>query len=402
MILVFEMSWTGTTHAPGNSATIQIAARAWPEQEVRVHADPTHLRELRRDPLLTALPNVRFVPIAISPLFPGSPANVAFRRMWQEFRTVQAALREVPRGEGALVFLISTTATGPFAAAWAGRLSGRPTGVQVGFHGNLNDVSGWRSRNPLARAFDTRSAVQARHPVPVRFLVLEEVIRDALGGLMPEAAARTDVVQHPVNPSELSAEAGGALSTPVRIGFVGLGSRAKGIDTFLGIAARVRARWGERVEFVHAGPAGPESDPSAYAPLAHPPVTGHLSREEFTARLGSLHYVFLPYRHGYYDLSASGALIDAVTWRKPVITTRVPLTEQFFGDYGEIGFLCEDEAGLEAAVETVLADADAARYARQVEAMRRAGEARQIGVLAGHYRRLVAAGFPGLLDRGGA
>jgi hypothetical protein len=32
MILVFEMLWVGTQHAPGSSATIQAIARGCPEQ----------------------------------------------------------------------------------------------------------------------------------------------------------------------------------------------------------------------------------------------------------------------------------------------------------------------------------------------------------------------------------
>ena len=46
MILVFEMIWTGTMHAPGNSATIQTILAARPDQAVRVHAEATHLANL--------------------------------------------------------------------------------------------------------------------------------------------------------------------------------------------------------------------------------------------------------------------------------------------------------------------------------------------------------------------
>lgn len=398
MILIFEMSWTGTIHAPSNSATAQIVARAFPDQRVRIHADPSHLRELQADTALTELPNVRFVPIAISPLFPGSPANVAWGRFRQEYRTVQAALRTVPRHEGTLVFLLSTTATGPFAAAWAARLSGRRSAVQVGFHGNLNDATGWRPRNPVRRAFDTRAALAARYPVPLRFLVLEDGIRTALAGFMPAAARRADVLQLPVNTAEVPPDDGPDLAAPVRIGFVGLGTAAKGMDTFLSVAARARARWGNRVQFIHVGRVGRDADPADFTPLAYPPATEHLPRAEFQARMATLHYVFLPFRRGYYDLSASGALLDAITWRKPVITTRVPLSEQFFADYGDIGTLCDDEAGLDAAIDDILLNNDAARYARQVQALRGAVRARGVGALAAGYRKTVMSGFPALLD----
>jgi hypothetical protein len=107
----------------------------------------------------------------------------------------------------------------------------------------------------------------------------------------------------------------------------------------------------------------------------------------------------LPFRRGYYDFSASGALIDAVTWLKPVITTRVPLSEQFFAESGEIGFLCEDEAGMEAAVETVLTEVNPERYARQIDALRTARDARRTEVLAASYREAVELGFPRLLEQ---
>ena len=398
MILVFEMTWTGSIHAPGNSATIQIVARAWPGQRVLVHAEATHLRELQGDAALAALPNVGFVPIAVSQLWRGRTQIVDWRRLWQEFRTVRAALRLVPRNEPCLVFLISTTATGSFAAAWAARLSGRRAALQVGFHGNLNDAAGWRPRNPLVRAFDTRAALQARHPVPTRFLVLETAIRTALSAIVPAAVPRTDVLPLPINTVELPATADGTLAAPVRFGFVGLGTVAKGMDIFLGVAARVRARHGDRVRFIHVGNAAPGLDPAGFAALAQPPATAALPRAEFAARLAGLHYVFLPYRRGYYDLSASGALIDALTWLKPIITMRVPLTEQFFTEFGDIGVLCDDEAGLEAAVETVLSGMDAERYARQVAALRQARATRQVEVLAARYRIIVEQGFPGLLE----
>lgn len=396
MILIFEMTWTGTIHAPVNCGVIQFVARAWPEQEVRVHADPTHLAELQRDRALTGLPNVVFVPIDVSPLYRGKTHMVSFPRFWLEFRTIRAALGGVSRREGCLVLLTSTTATGTFAAAYAARLSGRRVGVQIILHGNLSDASGWRPRNPLVRAFDTRSALDARFRVPVRFLVLEPVIRTLLRSVSERAAARTDIARHPINTAEIPAGEPPVPLPPVRIGFVGLGSKAKGFASFLDVAARVKARHGDRVAFVHVGIAQ-EGNPTGSDVLEHPPATAHLPRAEFARRLAALHYVFLPFRRGYYDLSASGAFIDAVTWLKPVITTRVPLSEQFFAESGEIGFLCEDDAGMEAAVEAVLTEENAERYARQVEALRVAREGRRPEALAASYRDSVESGFPGLL-----
>lgn len=396
MISIFEMCWTGTTHAPGNSATTQIVARAWPEQDVVFHADASHIAELQRDASLTTLPNVRFSPVPVSSAWPGRPAVVSAARAWQEFSTVLRALRAAPRHEPQLVFLISTTATGSAAAAWASRLSGRQVAVQVGLHGNLSDAFGWRSRNPVSRAADLHAALVGRHPVPLRFLVLEEGIKAALEQRLPAAARRTDALPLPINPAELCDGPAALPSSPIRFGFVGLGTADKGIDIFLRLASAMRTRHGDRAEFVHVGQVPGGANLASYAVLRDPPATALLSRDEFTRRLGGLHHVVLPFGRGYYDLSASGALMDAITWLRPVITTRVPLTERLFEEFGDVGVLCDDEVALAVAVEEAIIRPDPERYLRQVEALRRARTARHPAELAQRYRHLVECGFPDL------
>jgi glycosyltransferase involved in cell wall biosynthesis len=298
-----------------------------------------------------------------------------------------------------LVLLLSATATTSFAAAWAARLSGRRAAVQVVMHGNLNDIVGWRPRNPLARAFDTLAALRARYPVPLRFVVLEEAIRAALGRMVPGTESRTDVLPLPMNAVEAAEAPPRAPAPPLSIGFVGLGTTEKGMDRFVALARRLRARHGARLRFVHVGRMPEDADPTAADVLADPPSSAHLPRAEFVRRMAALDFVVLPYRRGYYDLSASGALIDAVTWLKPVIATRVPLTEQFFAEYGDLGVLCDDDDALEAAVKEVLLRPDAARHARWVAALERARAARAPDALATRYRCMVEQNFPGLLGQ---
>jgi glycosyltransferase involved in cell wall biosynthesis len=403
VILVCEMTWTGAIHAPGNSATIQVIARAFSGQEVRVLADTSHLAELRGDPALTGLANVHFRPVEVSPLFRGKTHVVSARRFRQEFSTLRAALRDVPPDEGCLLVLISATPTAIFAAALLGRSPRRRLGVQVGLHGNLNEITEWRPRNPLTRRFDLASALSLPAPIPqsaarLRFLVLEQPIKDALAGIAPAAAARTDVLPLPINLAEAPSQNTARMEAPIRIGFVGQATRAKGFDVFLALARDLKARHGERVAFHLIGRPVPGADLGPLAVLADPPTTEHLSRAEFVARLAKMHYVLLPFRGGYYDLSASGALIDAITWLKPLIATNVPLVRHLFDRFGGIGFACDDESQLRRAVETVLADMDQQRYDAQVAALRDVRDSRRPEILAEAYRGLVASGFAGLLD----
>jgi hypothetical protein len=397
MILVFEMLWVGTQHAPGNSATIQAIARGFPDQMVRVFADPTHLAELCADPALTACGNVDFAPITLHPAHRGKTHRVAWGRFRQELATLRHGLAQVRRGENCLLMLISATPTAIFAASLLARLHPGRIGVQVGLHGNLNDAFGWRPRNPLIRAFNLYSALTARHPRVLRFMVLEQGIRDTLTTLLPKAATRTDVLELPINVAEVAGQQAPIFAQPIRIGLVGLATAAKGTALFLDIACEMTARFPGRVTFHHVGRLTPEADPAPFAVLAEPPSTEHLPRAEFTARLAALHYVFLPISEQYYNLSASGALLDAMTWAKPVIARALPIVTPHFHRFGDIGYLCDSDAAMRTAVETILTSMDADRYAQQVTAMQALRAARTPTALAGTYRALIEQEYPGLL-----
>ena len=96
MILVFEMTWPGPVHAPGNSATIQTIALAYPREEVRVFADASHIAELQKDAALTGYANVTFRPIALYPHLFGKTHIVSWGRFRQEMTTLRQGWRRCP------------------------------------------------------------------------------------------------------------------------------------------------------------------------------------------------------------------------------------------------------------------------------------------------------------------
>lgn len=394
-ILVFEMTWSGTTHAPGNGSTIQTMAAAFPDRDVHFFAEPGHLQEVRRNAVLANDPRVTFHPIAISQLYRGRTGIVAWRRLIRECVTLWRGVRQVAPSGRCLVMLISATCTATFAAAWVARLFPEMA-VQVGLHGNLNDMDSRRSRNPAARSLDMRSAVTRDHGPRVRFLVLEPGIRSMLARRDTGAAARTDVLPLPINIAEYQPADAVWPPAPLRVGFVGQATEAKGIGTFLDLAADLRARHGDRIAFHLIGRGMPGMESSVFAPLEEMPTSDHLPREEFIRRLKALHYVLLPFRPGYYDLAASGALIDAVTWLKPVIATRAGFVGDFFAGAGDIGYLCDDAQQMRSRLEALLADPDPARYAAQVAALRAERDRRTPDTLAETYRRIIHSNFPWL------
>jgi hypothetical protein len=237
------------------------------------------------------------------------------------------------------------------------------------------------------------------HGGKVRLLVLEHAIRRTLHRNAPVAGGIADVLPHPINPAEAREAEANHLTAPLRFGLVGQATKSKGITPFLDLAQRFALTHPDGVRFHVVGNAPVGTDMAPFAVLDDPVPFGHLDRAEFLRKIRRLHYVCLLLQHQYYALSASGALMDALIWLRPVIATRVPIIVDLFDRFGDIGELCDDVDAAYAAIARLADHPDPARYERQVENLRRARESRLPSGLAGEYRALTETGFPGLLSQ---
>ncbi len=396
MILVVELVDGGTSHAFGNAAWSQAIARAAPAQAVRVLGAQDHANALRADRALAALANVSVREIPIPNTQRGKVNVVSLSRFREEVAALRAALADVPRHEPVLVVFAQACPTAVFAAHLVAGLERRPVRVQMVLHGFLNAIEGWRSRLPWLRRFDLRGLMEAP-PRGLRFLALEEAIRDELLRLIPALGDSVDVLPLPANEAEIPLAHPVPLAHPIRIGLVGQTTAAKGIGPFLDIARALKARFGEKVEFHVVGRRFPDTPPEALSILARPIPDAWMSRAEFIERIAPLHYVCLPLQPEYYRFSPSGALIDAITWLKPVIATDLPIVRTAFRDGGDIGAMVPDQAAMERELAALIEAPDPERYARQVDALRRLREARRPLALAARYREILARGFADLL-----
>jgi hypothetical protein len=396
MILIFEMIWSSTGHAVTNSAMIQTIARAFPDQNVRVFAEKTHLHELQSDTELGKRTNVSMHAIPISSHYLYRPQIVSARRGLREWWTLVSALRAAPANEPCLIMLLSATPTAIFISSLLAAVMRRRVRTHVGLHGNLNDAFGWRSRNPAVRAIDLHAALSSRHRGRVRFLVLEQAIRAALIRQVSTAEATTDVLPLPINQGEADMAEPSTLITPVRIGLVGQATEAKGVNSFLELARDFRQTLPDAVTFHLVGHPIEGADLRPFEVLHEPLPQSWPTRAEFIERLATLHYVCLPLHPTYYELAASGALLDAITWLKPIIATRLPIIADMFARFGDIGFLCDDLDQMRNAIDSLARNPDPDRYNRQIANLRRIRSSRMPAALASDYRSLVEAGFPGL------
>jgi hypothetical protein len=385
MILFGEIFYNNKGHAPFNAGVITAIASSYPDEKVHFFGGREHLAEVARWLIPSEIPTVELHEVEI----PDRRAGF-LSRATSEYRLLTSLIEKITETGARDRLLLVLPAMTPSIVFAATRIRKRNTGpdpsIRLILHGNVADILGWRSRNPLVRAVDLKSALSYGAKKGLRFLALEEPIKEALVELMPTLEGALDVLPHPLNGQEGEDAVICELAAPIRVGMLGLATEGKGLSIFHDLARDLAAAARRDIELHVVGRLYSDVDPDYLSVFANKVTKDWLPREEYTARLQRLHFVCLPYQGRYYSLSPSGVLLDALAWSKPVIALRTSLTEHMFERFGDIGYLCESKEQMQEVLCAVAAGLDRDRYARQVKAVRRARESRLPQVLARTHR----------------
>ena len=379
MILLCELSFCGRAHVPFNAGLLATIHAAYPKEQLCFSGGSTHLEELKNEVGPALADSIKWQEIAP----PGSDASY-----WERFRRELTILRELVGilGTDAHSRLILTSAYPSTILALKIARAFRPKHhcVQIILHG-VSGVVGRRSKRPLLRLQDTKTALTLFGNRGIHYLVLEQFIRDTLVNSCPLLSGKVDALEHPISPAQVELPAA-ELVEPIRFGFLGLADKAKGFPVFVELADRTTDRYGERVEFHAIGHMPKKSIVMSTSALVAKPQGTLMSRAAFLNGVAPLHFIVLPHEAGPYTLTASGVLLDAIAWGKPVICRRIPIFESMFRKHGDIGYLFDDDEDLVGVVEKVVEKADHARYRRQIDNLRNAKNTRHPEALAEPYR----------------
>ena len=342
-LLVAEPTFRGEDHAAVNAAFLQaLTFAAGPAVLAATRRQYDAIREAEPG----ALESATWQEIEVMPAGGVKPS-----RILAQWRTLSALVAE-HRPE--LLVLLST---GPETLFVARALAMRHPRLRLCLvlHGVLATAIGWRSRDPRRRLIDLRSGLRiARHP-RIQLVVLEDYIRTA--ALHHGLADRFLVWPLPVVVHEASAVLPWSAPTRLNIAWIGSANRQKGFDDFLAVHRHA----GQRHDWVVAGAASAEYDRAALGGLDVP--TGWLDRATLLARIRAADYAFVAFR-GEYELTASGSLLDCINQRKPVLAVRNTALDALTRQYGPIGHLCDDLAGVQALLDDEAALRDEAAYGR--------------------------------------
>ncbi|MDH4079242.1 MAG: glycosyltransferase [Nitrospira sp.] len=382
MILVCEMIFDRGAHVPFNAGFLATIRSAFPREDLAFYGAAAHLEQLKKQVGQALAGSILW-----NEILPIPPGPRYGERFFRELKLIQYLLAKLSQCSTSRMILTSASPSTVLAMKVARLFRSNSPMVQMVLHG-LSGVSGKRRRHPLYKFQDMNTAMNLLGNSGIQYLVLEEAIRDRVVGSLPWLAGNIESLEHPISPNEGTNEILD-LDEPIRFGFLGTALKSKGYPLFVKAANAITAKYGRRAEF-HVIGRGPEESKyvTGTEALATQPAAAPLSREDFIRGVAPLHFIVLPYEPGRYSLAASGVLLDAIAWLKPVIARKIPMLEAIFERYGDIGYLFGDDSELTAVVERVVQAADNSRYRRQALTLRDVRKSRDPETLATVYREL--------------
>ncbi|HEX9666323.1 MAG TPA: glycosyltransferase [Thermodesulfobacteriota bacterium] len=386
MILVCEPVCWGGEHAPFNAGMLEIIRKGFPNEGVSFSGERTHIEGLQKQLGESTSSSIEWQPISI----PERKAGYT-KRFILEVRILLNLLRTLEQNPYRNLVFTSITPSALAALKVLRGIGGvmpNDLYIQAVLHSNVSCLNKRRPRHPIRRVQDMRTALTIFGRSNIQYLALEKGIRDAILESTPFLAGKVEVLEAPIPPNERESVAI-ELSQPIRFGFLGLANEQKGFSIFVKLATQVSRIYRNQAEFHAIG-----MFPNGKAPvkeldaLAIKPCFERLSRKDFVERVKQLHFAIFPHRMEQYELTASGVLMDAIAWGKPIIARRIPIFHDLFNKYGEIGYLFDNDSELADITEGIIVEFNQIRYNSQKLNILKARSARMPGALARTYREI--------------
>jgi glycosyltransferase involved in cell wall biosynthesis len=383
-LMVFEPVCRGGEHLVHNSAMIQVMCRAFSSARVHLFAEADHLTHLKG--CLGDSLSSRITAMALD--LPGRGSSF-IQGVFKDYVNLWLLFKKARSLENPVLVLLSCNAQVLFCVKFLMVFHARRLRVQVFIHSVLAKLFGWRSRNPLVRMLDFRTALTLMPGMGIQYIVLEETIKEDLARAFPSLAPHVAAIPHPIPPMPVRDGAGKKDSfSPLRFGYLGIVTESKGFSLFADVAGRMKKEGSPAACFDCIGFLGKEGHGQDLSCLDTKPADARLDRRDFSAGIKKLHYICLPYDRAQYRWSASGVLMDAVFWEKPVIARALPYVKRLFREFGPIGYLFEEDREYEEILRQLMNHFPRAAYLRQVANLRRIKSGRTIDRLAARYQEL--------------
>lgn len=331
-IVFIEPNFDGVTHFNVNRSFLLAHINTYPEREIHVVADKSHIDNIAQG-----------VEKDISAHYLDYESETKkihrsgwnyYLAPWRRLAMYFKLLKGIKLKTEDNLFFASNNEF-DFFCGWL--LSKIYKGINISFvcHANLNQIYTWQSKNPVRRFFQYKTALLRLAYTKIKLVCLEEAVAKNLLAELPALKRNIAIIPHPIDekttPQELEQE---NKKDKLAVAFVGILSKEKRPELFEALTHQLDAN---KYNFIVAGWAHKPDDYNLQN-CTQPPKSSPLKQEDMLELLRKSDLICMLHDPEHYKLSASGVLLDAIKFMKPIIHLNSELVLDIEKTYGSIGF----------------------------------------------------------------
>lgn len=349
MIVVADFYRLGNEHVPVNACLLSIIASEYANEVIHFYAEEEHSISIRR---FLASKKLTVANISFHTHKAGSSESggirMVFSRINAEFFLLCKLSRLVKKEDNSIAFFLSLSSVNAIVQK---RFLFKKARSIVTLHGDVEFVrlNNGFTRNFLGRCFRVAFRVKKEN---CHYLVLDNIIKD---NLVKSGFLQTEEIIAIPHPYIFKCTANSIeYKPPFKIGHIGVASMEKQTFFLFEIAEKFKnAISTGQIEFSLIG-----RNENIETKQLNEFVSGAnnrqmLSREDFENGIAQIHYSIFFY-NDKYQLTGSGAVLDAFNFEKPIIALNSELFVSLFARSGKIGFLCRSVQEMEAVLLNIL------------------------------------------------
>lgn len=356
-LIVYEPICCGLEHSQFNASFLETLHHAFPDQSIVFVGEELHLSHVQ-----SQLPEWTGNAIKFKSLNIPERQLKSHKRLMQDFKNAFEVLGICKNHKSQAIILTSCRETVLICLAFTFLIARQRLAKYSIVHMEMKRITR-RSHNPIRRALDFASSLSFGAKIGIQYWVLEESIRTEVLKYLPQTENHLRVLPHPI--VQRSANSKTEYRSPIKLGFLGMATKRKGFDVFSRVAKKAGDYGCYKCYVIGRSN---EIDTQLQSDLfAQGPFREYLPHDKYKQLTSEIHYICVFLDPVRYNLSASGTLLDALSFRKPIIALNIPIVENLFNQYGDIGFLCNDESQIDRVLEELSNNINNDRYNTQVQ-----------------------------------
>ncbi len=363
MVFFAEINKTDNEHEVINGCLLQMICNIYKEKEVVFWGAKKHFENLElADHSLIS----KFF-VSIRRPKDGNKLNWILK-YFHEIRLIIRLLRHAKKNKANLLFFSSLSVFGNYAIVSITKYFFKKLPIVITMHGEMELLKQDPKRSKTEQIFGKilKKALR-KNTNNIWYLLLGSTIKKQAINLEFLKENQILCIEHPYIFPERSRDP--SLQSIPTFGHLGIAKKSKNSQLFFALAKRFSQEiLDKRVKFKIIGRVWEDLEKEVDSLVEYADTQGSLNRSVYSKRISEIDYAIFLYDNKHYELTGSGAIMDAISFQKPILCLKTEYFANLFSLTGkEPGWIFDDFESLSEKIKDIIDGKEIENYCKQLQ-----------------------------------